>query len=160
MAGISPAPHGAEMRPRMERPPFPSSGGWGMGNQHGATEVSGSEARPRLRALSGRNPALHSRSPRLGCSCAVPLLPSAGASPRAGHTLPSAFFFFLNKIITQFWVFLSLGQPRQNFQRAPPTPRGPPFPVPATPARTPPPTRDQLLCFLPGAPFSLAPTND
>ena len=101
-----------------------------MGNQHGATEVSGSEARHRPRALSGKYPALRSRLPRAGCLRAAPLLPSAGASPQdTPSTLSAAFFFFFsNKITTQIRAYFSLCQPRQNFQRVPPTPRGPPFP--------------------------------
>ena len=137
----------------MERPPFPFLGGWGMGNQRGATKVSGSEALPRLRAFWQKPCSAFQASASRMLVCRSPSPLRGGLS--AGHTLPAAFlfFFFLNKITTQIRLFFSFCQPRQNFQRVPPTPRGPPFPGPATSARTPPPTRDQLLYFLLGVLF-------
>lgn len=53
------------------------------------------------------------RPPRARCPCAAPLLPSAGAPPRARHTLSAAFFFFsfLTKSQLKLVFFLFLPTP-------------------------------------------------
>lgn len=93
-----------------------------MGNQHGATEVSGSEARHRPRALSGKYPALRSRLPRAGCLRAAPLLPSAGASPQdTPSTLSAAFFFFFQiKSQLKFGNISPFASPAKTFSESRP----------------------------------------
>lgn len=56
------------------------------------------------------------RPPRARCSCAAPLLPSAGTPPRARHTLSAAFFFLLfNKITAQIGFFSLFANPAKTF---------------------------------------------
>lgn len=113
-----------------------------------------------LRDVSGRNrTALRPWPPRAGGSCAAPLFPFAAAPPRARHTLSAAFFFFFKSQL-KFGYFSPTTSPAKTFSGLRPLHVYLPSRS-QQPLREPPPqTRDQLLCFLPGAPLSLAPTTE
>lgn len=130
MDDISPVPHGTEGRPRPRSPP------WRLGHQ----PVRSSKLPPKVCGTQGAfsqqpcRPFRHTcRSPRLlvlSKDRYTHLLFSVLCTIRS--QLKFVFFFFFNYFYLPPPPFRP---PRQNFQCVPPTPRGPPFPVPAAPAR-------------------------
>lgn len=160
MAGISPAPHGSKIRPqeRGHLSLLRKDGGWGTSMEPRRFPV------PKLDMYGSSSfwqkpcPVQASTSRTRVCRS---LLPSAGPSLRAGHTLSAApFFFFSIKSQLKFGYFSPIASPAKTFSGLRPLHVDLPSPSQQPLREPPPPPRDQLLCFLPGAPFSLAPMTE
>lgn len=109
VSSITPAPHGTEMRPWMEKTPFPSSGGWGAGepvwSQFPAPKFGpGSELF--LADILFCVPGIHKQ----GALVPLPFSPPLGLSEGRTHPPWGLFFFFFNHN-SNLGIFLPLPAP-------------------------------------------------